>query len=86
MVAVPWILGTRRATAWFYAVPEVREHMLRHRIRYLFVPIGLIAGTAVLAGVSHGAGSTTILKRRAITAAGIAGIAGIVAKPTLLDL
>ena len=108
------------ATAWFYTVPEVREHMLRHRNRYLIVPLGLIVGSAVLAGllpesaftgpllgyfawqffhfqkqnvgmaalagVSHGAGSTTVMERRAITAAGLAGILGIVANPALLDL
>jgi hypothetical protein len=108
------------ATAWFYTVPEVRQHMLRHRNRYLLVPVGLIAGSAALAGllpesaftvpllgffawqffhfqkqnlgmaalagVSHGAGSTTVGERRAITCAGIAGTAGIIANPTLLDL
>jgi hypothetical protein len=39
-----------------------------------------------LAGVSHGAGSVRPLVRRAITLAGVAGIAGLVAHPELLQL
>jgi hypothetical protein len=108
------------ATAWFYTVPEVRRHMLRHRIRYLVVPCGLIGGAAVLAGMlpesaftvpllgyfawqffhfqkqnvgmaalagaAYGAGSVTVLERRAIIAAGVAGIAGMVGNPALFGL
>jgi hypothetical protein len=43
-------------------------------------------GMAALAGISAGAGSPTRLERRALMAAGAAGIAGLVVHPRLLQL
>ena len=43
-------------------------------------------GMAVLAGVSAGAGSVTLLERRALIAAGCAGISGLLVHPQLLQL
>ena len=43
-------------------------------------------GMAALAGVSVGAGSVTVVERRALLAAGAAGIAGLTAHPQLLQL
>ncbi len=37
------------STAWFYAVRDVRTHMNRHRTRYLWVPVGLVIGSAIVA-------------------------------------
>lgn len=49
--ALVWLLfvgssGHVGATAWFYTVPEVRAHMGRHRGRYVWAPVLLIAVTA----------------------------------------
>src|SRR4051794_2933790 len=43
-------------------------------------------GMAALAGISLGAGSVSRLERRALMAAGVAGIAGILLHPQLLEL
>jgi hypothetical protein len=40
------------ATGWFYTVPEVRTHMSRHRTRYIWTPVALIAGLAVIAAAA----------------------------------
>jgi hypothetical protein len=37
------------ATAWFYTVAEVRAHMVRHPVRYIWVPLALVAGLAAVA-------------------------------------
>jgi hypothetical protein len=37
------------ATGWFFSVPEVRRHAAQHPGRYVWVPLGLVAGTAALA-------------------------------------
>ncbi len=37
------------STGWFYTVPEVRAHMRRHRARYIWWPIALIAGACTIA-------------------------------------
>lgn len=37
------------ATGWFYTVPEVRAHMMRHRSRYVWAPAALVAGLSVAA-------------------------------------
>lgn len=39
------------ATAWFYTVAEVRSHMRGHRWRYYWLPLALIAVTAVVTAV-----------------------------------
>ncbi|HKD96302.1 MAG TPA: hypothetical protein VKB69_01750 [Micromonosporaceae bacterium] len=108
------------STGWFYAVPEVRVHMAAHRLRYVVVPLALVAGTAgvaaaipehaftwlllgffawqffhfqkqnlgmaALAGISTGAGSVSRAERRALVAAGLAGTAGLLVHPELLQL
>lgn len=40
------------ATAWFYTVSDVRAHMARHRIRYVWVPLALVVGLACIAATS----------------------------------
>jgi hypothetical protein len=40
------------STGWFYTVPEVREHMRGHRVRYVWVPIALITGASAVAAVT----------------------------------
>jgi len=37
------------STGWFYTVPDVRAHMRRHRSRYIWWPIALIAGACAIA-------------------------------------
>jgi hypothetical protein len=37
------------STAWFYTVPEVRGHMLRHPARYVWTPLALLAGAGAAA-------------------------------------
>jgi hypothetical protein len=39
------------ATGWFYSVPEVRGYVWQHRQRYVYVPLALVAGTAVVAAL-----------------------------------
>ncbi len=39
------------SSAWFYAVREVRVHMSKHRVRYVWVPIGLVIGSVALAAM-----------------------------------
>jgi hypothetical protein len=51
-----WLLFTGSsahvaATGWFYTVPQVREHMRRHRARYLWIPIGLILVAGAVAAL-----------------------------------
>ena len=53
-LALTWLLfiGSSMhvaSTAWFYCVPEVRAHMLRHRVRYAWTPLALVAASAVIA-------------------------------------
>jgi hypothetical protein len=108
------------ATAWFYTVPDVRAHAWRHRTRYVWVPLALVAGAALaavlapaawlgwlllpyfawqffhfqkqnlgvvaLAARSHGAPAPGPAERRALMAAGWAGIAGLLLRPGLLQL
>ena len=108
------------STGWFYTVPEVRAHMRRHRARYIWWPIALIAGAGVItASVPRAAiywlllpyfgwqffhfqkqnlGLTALsaaaqrlaplsrAERRALTGAGLAGIAGLAGRPALLQL
>jgi hypothetical protein len=38
------------ATGWFLSVPVVRAHMAAHAVRYVWVPIALVAGWAFVAG------------------------------------
>jgi hypothetical protein len=40
------------STGWFYTVPEVREHMRGHRVRYVWVPSALITGASAVAAVT----------------------------------
>ena len=40
------------STGWFYTVPEVREHMRGHPVRYVWVPITLITGASAVAAVT----------------------------------
>ena len=52
MWALTWLLfiGSSMhvaATAWFYTVPEVRAHMMRHRTRYVWVPAALVTGLSL---------------------------------------
>ena len=54
--ALRWLLFTGSsvhvaATGWFYTAAPVRAHMRRHRARYLWIPLGLIAGAGALAGL-----------------------------------
>ncbi|WP_460339609.1 hypothetical protein [Actinoallomurus acanthiterrae] len=37
------------ATGWLYTLPQIRAHARRHRTRYVWTPIGLIAASAVIA-------------------------------------
>jgi hypothetical protein len=37
------------ATGWFFFLPEVRRHAMVHRVRYVVVPVSLIAGGALVA-------------------------------------
>jgi len=37
------------ATAWFFSVPEVRAHAKKHRLRYQWIPLLLVFGTAAVA-------------------------------------
>jgi len=51
-----WLLFTGSsahvaATGWFYTVPPVRAHMRQHRARYLWIPLGLVAGGGALAAL-----------------------------------
>lgn len=39
------------ATGWFFTVPEVRRHASKHRMRYLHVPLLLVAGCAAVAAI-----------------------------------
>ena len=107
-------------TGWFYTVPEVRRHLRAHPGRYLAVPVALVAGTAVLAGLvparpfalvlmvffgwqffhfqkqnlglsalasaAYGCGPLRPGERTAVTAAGLAGTAGLLSHPDLLQL
>jgi hypothetical protein len=108
------------STGWFYTLPEVRGHMRRHRGRYVWAPIALIAGAgaiaaaippaaiewlllpyfawqffhyqkqnlgmAALAAAGHRVTGLRPAERRALLAAGLAGIAALVAHPRLLQL
>jgi hypothetical protein len=120
-----WLLFTGSsahvaATGWFYTVPQVRTYMRQHLARYLWIPLALMAGAGVLAGVLDPAaiqwglllyfawqffhyqkqnlgmaalaGSAHRLEplargeRRALLAGGIAGVAGLLSHPGLLQL
>ena len=108
------------STGWFYTVPEVRAHMRKHRARYVWWPLALIAGAgaiallasrsalnwlllpyfgwqffhyqkqnlgiAALAAVSLRITPLRKAERRALTGSGIAGIAGLLSRPTLLQV
>lgn len=39
------------STGWLFTIPEIRRHALAHRARYLYAPLALVAGTAVLAAL-----------------------------------
>jgi hypothetical protein len=123
--ALTWLLFTGSSahvasTGWFYTSAPVRAHMRQHLARYLWVPLGLVAGAgalaaglsrpalewlllayfgwqffhyqkqnlglAALAAASHRAASLTRGERRALVAAGLAGICGLLAHPGLLQL
>jgi hypothetical protein len=123
--ALAWLLFTGSSvhvasTGWFYTQREVRAHMREHRVRYLWVPLGLIAGAAALAFLltpstlewpllayfawqffhyqkqnlglaalaasASRAGPLSRGERRALLAAGIAGIGGLLGHPGLLQL
>jgi hypothetical protein len=108
------------STAWFYTVPQVRRYMGQHPARYVWAPLGLIAGAsasaavlpptilnwlllpylgwqffhyqkqnlglASLAAAAHRVTGLRPGERRALLAAGLAGPAGLVARPRLLQL
>jgi hypothetical protein len=40
------------STGWFYTVPQVRQHMRGHRVRYVWVPIALITGACAVAAMT----------------------------------
>lgn len=40
------------ATGWFYTVEEVRAHMSRHRLRYVWTPLVLVVALAVAAAAA----------------------------------
>jgi hypothetical protein len=123
--ALAWLLFTGSSvhvasTGWFYTQRQVRAHMREHRVRYLWVPLGLIAGAAALAflltpsalqwlllayfawqffhyqkqnlglaalaAAASRAGPLRRGERRALLAAGIAGIGGLLGHPGLLQL
>lgn len=55
-VALRWVLvvgssGHVASTAWLYFLAEVRAEARRRPARYIWVPLGLIAGAAVVAAV-----------------------------------
>lgn len=108
------------ATAWFYTLPEVRDHARRHPTRYVRIPLALVIaggalaaalplpvlrwsllpffawqffhfqkqnlGMAALAASAHRVPTPRPAERRALIAAGLAGIAGLAARPWLLQL
>ena len=108
------------STAWLYTLSDVRSHIDRHRLRYLWAPLGLVVvaavtaavispsalawlllpyfawqffhfqkqnlGMAALAATSHRVTALRPSERRALTVAGGAGIAGLMAHPGLLQL
>lgn len=123
--ALSWLLFTGSsvhvaATGWFYTAAPVRAHMRRHLARYLWIPLGLVAGAGALAGLlspgtlqwcllayfgwqffhyqkqnlglaalaaaSHRVRALTRGERRALVSAGLAGVAGLLAHPGLLQL
>jgi hypothetical protein len=123
--ALTWLLFTGSsthvaATGWFYTARPVRAHMRAHLGRYLWLPLGLVAGAAVLAAMlspralqwgllgyfawqffhyqkqnlglaalaaaAHQVPPLTRAERRALIAAGLAGVAGLLAHPGLLQL
>jgi hypothetical protein len=123
--ALTWLLFTGSsvhvaATGWFYTSAPVRAHMREHPARYLWIPLGLVAGAGALAGLvapralqwcllayfawqffhyqkqnlglaalaaaSHRVMALTTAERRALVAAGLAGVAGLLAHPGLLQL
>lgn len=49
------------ATAWFYCVGEVRAHIRSHAVRYVWVPVGLVVGSAVMAVTVSAATMTWVL-------------------------
>ena len=40
------------STGWFYTVPEMRAHMRRHRARYVWWPVTLLAGAGAIAALT----------------------------------
>jgi hypothetical protein len=40
------------STGWFYTVPQVRQYMRGHRVRYVWAPIALITGACAVAAVT----------------------------------
>jgi hypothetical protein len=123
--ALTWLLFVGSSvhvasTGWLLTVPEVRAHAGRSRLRYRWVPIGLVIGTAATAALTSPATMTWFVlgyfawqffhfqkqnlgmaalaassqrvaplqrtERRALTVAGGAGIAGLMAHPALLQL
>jgi hypothetical protein len=63
---LPWLLFVASSvhvasTAWFFTLPEVRTHALRHRRRYLEVPTILVIATAAVAVVVPPAGFSWLL-------------------------
>jgi hypothetical protein len=49
------------ATGWFYTVHEVRDHMRAHAARYLWIPVGLVTGSAALAVLVPASAITVLL-------------------------
>ena len=43
------------STAWFYTVPQVRGDIGRHRARYLWIPLALVAGASAIAAAAAAA-------------------------------
>jgi len=112
------------STGWLYTVPGIRRYASRRPMRYVVVPLCLIAvaavsaalmrpamfawllllyfllyfawqffhfqkqnlGMSALAATSHHLPSLRPAERRALILAGIAGIAGLMARPRLLQL
>jgi hypothetical protein len=108
------------STGWFYTVPQVRAHMRRHRARYVWWPLALLAGAGAIAAVTSPPALYWLLlpyfgwqffhyqkqnlgiaalaasacrvaplsrpERGALTAAGLAAIGALAARPSQLQL
>jgi hypothetical protein len=86
-IAVPVALIIGTAAVAFATAPDQLDWLLIGFFAWQFFHFQKQnLGLTALAGVSHGSGSVRPLERRAITLAGVAGIAGLVTHPDLLQL